>query len=471
MHHPNPRGNVPLRPLGGRSRSGGLTTDDSTGQNICMPIKFRCPHCRQFLGVSRSKAGSLADCPSCGRALRIPQLDGKVEKVSAPELNLNNTGLRKALDSLAQLAVSGAELPEVETYSDEHGEMPVPHPEAEPSLPLVASNPKPAAEELQAASVILKPPHQGAAFELSIEFDASTADEHQNGKVAVAPAQEAIERAVQPRNPAAFVPSLAALAQLAEAPDAVQPMAKPQSSISSKPVPTSSRIEAAVRSSTLPVESRPMSATTRGPSRSKTPLVLASFVSLLIGGGLGAFVMQSLSRPQTSESDSTPQTADDASEAVEPAVPSGPVSLTGRVNYVDADGQSRPDTGSRILVLPADREGSTLLPAEAFRSGADAADHRIAEAALAAMGGAFVTVNESGEYSASLPTAARFHVLILSQHLANDLQGGHAAELLADYVDRPTALLGHVAWTVVTIRHQGSGTQSVDHTFVPPQGQ
>jgi hypothetical protein len=62
-------------------------------------------------------------------------------------------------------------------------------------------------------------------------------------------------------------------------------------------------------------------------------------------------------------------------------------------------------------------------------------------------------------------------VLILSQHLANDVQGNHAAELLADYVDRPSALLGSVAWTVIPIRHDGSGSQSVDHTFVSPQGQ
>ena len=34
-----------------------------------MPIKFHCPHCEQFLGISRGKAGALTDCPSCGRTL------------------------------------------------------------------------------------------------------------------------------------------------------------------------------------------------------------------------------------------------------------------------------------------------------------------------------------------------------------------------------------------------------------------
>ena len=425
-----------------------------------MPIKFRCPHCRQFLGVSRAKAGSLADCPSCGRSIRIPQLDGRVEKVPAPQLNLNNTGLRKALDSLAQLAGSDGEVAEVETYADEQAEMPVPKPEPEPSVPLVSTGPHAIEEDFASSAPEVESfVRRKAETEEPLFEAAADPSEASNGRVATVHPPVVVEA---PRSiPAvdALTPSLAALAQLAEAP----------APIPSQRTGTSA---SAARTSAPNVESRPVATAPahRPVKRSITSLVVTSLVSLLIGGGIGAFVMQSLNEKGSGETAGESLTSASRDDDT-PAIPVGPVGLTGRVNYVDHDGQSRPDAGSRVLVLPADREGTALLPAEAFRSGANAADRRVAEAALAAIGGAFVTVDDSGEYSASLPSPTRFHVLILSQHMANDLQGGHASELLEDYVDRPSALLGRVAWTVVTIRHQGSGSQSVDHTFVPPQGQ
>lgn len=451
---------------------GRLTSDDSTGHNIIMPIKFRCPHCRQFLGVSRAKAGSLADCPSCGRAIRIPQLDGKVGKVPAPELNLNNTGLRKALDSLAQLAPPNEGVGDVETYDDDQAAMPVPQPEAEPSFPLVATAPKHVVESVRSSVASLEPLMRSrVAVELPSEFDASTADEHQNGKAVVTPLRETIDPRPTPPNADAFVPSLAALAQLADAPDAVSLLPKSQSS----PIPvTTSRAQApetSVRSVSARVESRTPTPSYRTAHRSRTSLVLTSLVSLMIGGGIGAFIMHTLPKNDATEPSSAANAVTPEQEPLSTGELIGPVGLTGRVNFIDQDGQSRPDAGSRVLVLPADREGTVLLSAEAFRSGADAADRRIAEAALTAMGGAFVTVDEHGEYRASLPAAASFHVLIMSQHTANDLQGGHAADLLEDYVDRPAALLGRVAWTVYSIRHTGSGSQPLDHTFVPPQDQ
>ena len=68
-----------------------------------MPIKFRCPHCEQFLGISRSRAGAVTDCPMCGRSIRVPLLDGSVEPLEDPQLNLQDRGLASALDKLAAL--------------------------------------------------------------------------------------------------------------------------------------------------------------------------------------------------------------------------------------------------------------------------------------------------------------------------------------------------------------------------------
>src|SRR4051794_2343857 len=69
-----------------------------------MPIKFRCNFCRQFLGISRAQAGGIVDCPTCGRSIRVPLLDGTLQPLPQPELNLQDTQLKRALDELARLA-------------------------------------------------------------------------------------------------------------------------------------------------------------------------------------------------------------------------------------------------------------------------------------------------------------------------------------------------------------------------------
>jgi RsiW-degrading membrane proteinase PrsW (M82 family) len=37
-------------------------------------IKFRCPHCRQLLGISAAKAGSETACPMCQAAIQVPAI-------------------------------------------------------------------------------------------------------------------------------------------------------------------------------------------------------------------------------------------------------------------------------------------------------------------------------------------------------------------------------------------------------------
>ncbi len=68
-----------------------------------MPIKFRCQHCRQFLGISRSKAGEIFDCPTCGWTLRVPDLDGSIKPLPSPGLDMGDSKLAKALDELEPL--------------------------------------------------------------------------------------------------------------------------------------------------------------------------------------------------------------------------------------------------------------------------------------------------------------------------------------------------------------------------------
>ena len=70
-----------------------------------MQIKCRCEHCHQLLGISRTKAGQVVDCPTCGRSARVPELDGRREPVPPPKLDLNDSRLASALDELAQIGL------------------------------------------------------------------------------------------------------------------------------------------------------------------------------------------------------------------------------------------------------------------------------------------------------------------------------------------------------------------------------
>lgn len=40
-----------------------------------MPIRFRCEHCKQLLGIARRKAGSHVNCPTCQRQVLVPAQD------------------------------------------------------------------------------------------------------------------------------------------------------------------------------------------------------------------------------------------------------------------------------------------------------------------------------------------------------------------------------------------------------------
>lgn len=68
-----------------------------------MAIKFRCSHCRQFLGIAQSKAGQIVDCPRCRRSLRVPQASGRIDANPNSDSVMQNSDVAHALD------VGGAE--------------------------------------------------------------------------------------------------------------------------------------------------------------------------------------------------------------------------------------------------------------------------------------------------------------------------------------------------------------------------
>lgn len=126
-----------------------------------MPIKFRCPHCKQFLGISRSKAGTISDCPSCGRTLRVPHPDGRVDPLPPPRFDFGDERLVNALNELASLEKAETEGDDVvgvavdeEREAAEAKPSEAPRAEPVPALPIQESVP---AEPVEEYSVIVEP--------------------------------------------------------------------------------------------------------------------------------------------------------------------------------------------------------------------------------------------------------------------------------------------------------------------------
>jgi DNA-directed RNA polymerase subunit RPC12/RpoP len=42
-----------------------------------MPIRFRCQHCGQLMGIARRKAGTEVACPKCQQQVLVPPADGE----------------------------------------------------------------------------------------------------------------------------------------------------------------------------------------------------------------------------------------------------------------------------------------------------------------------------------------------------------------------------------------------------------
>jgi hypothetical protein len=142
-------------------------------------------------------------------------------------------------------------------------------------------------------------------------------------------------------------------------------------------------------------------------------------------------------------------------------------SLTGRITYITADGESLPDAGARVLILPEHRPGKTVLSVEGFRSHAAAADLQLAQESMKLYGGAYVTADEHGRYGADLTSSGTYEVLIISNYQSRP-GGALPADLhksLARYFDRPQHLIGQTAYEFAHLRFTGREPAVRDHVF------
>jgi hypothetical protein len=392
-----------------------------------MPIKFRCTQCSQWLGISRSRAGKVVDCPTCGRAVRVPELDGQVKPVPPPKLNLQDSQLSQALDELAMI---GQESPD-EKPADALEQSSQNQNVIEPAL---LPEPVPVEPPLPAERVVTPklPPSEEvsrAAGELSSANH--TAEQNRPADSPATPAN-LVDQSATVDSAAA---ELAGLAQL-----------------------SGRRYE-------FPA--------TSGKSRWRmsfsVPVVVTVVVVAIAGFGLGYVSarnggeVSAIEKPNDNGSRSTTNGKRDS----QPAQSAAPA-LQGRITYKTPSGGSRPDRGARVLVFPQQRAGQAKLPAAGFRGTGLTADFQVAAAGLRALGGDVAIVDEKGNFTISLPEAGLYQILILSRYQSRDEEKPLEAaliKLLELYFDRPEQLLGRVGYHFGQVRYKGTGTEIWDDSF------
>jgi phage FluMu protein Com len=63
-----------------------------------MPIRFRCEHCQQLLGIARRKAGTRVECPTCHALVLVPFSDQEEPAAASPPLRASADGPQAPVD-------------------------------------------------------------------------------------------------------------------------------------------------------------------------------------------------------------------------------------------------------------------------------------------------------------------------------------------------------------------------------------
>lgn len=192
---------------------------------------------------------------------------------------------------------------------------------------------------------------------------------------------------------------------------------------------------------------------------------LCLVTGIAIGFGLG-----SVAGPATDDTETGKNITDGETDIEEDHAVA--IAVEGRITYRDESGQSKPDSGARIIVFPAERKGELKLPATGFRSGDSTDDFAIGQAALHAMGASAAVANDEGRFELPLKAAGEYQILVLSRFAQQPDDAPVDTDMqkeLAKHFQRPAELLGKVAHTFGQLRYNGESITTWDHSFASAQ--
>lgn len=328
-----------------------------------MPIKFRCKYCQQFLGISRSRAGAVVDCPQCARSVRVPELDGRTKKMPDKPKAGNDSSLILALSELSSLddgSVDSFQTPPAET-------------------------------DFESISDGMSEPIDLRYLEKPVSVDR---------KLPVSMQTDTNEALIEPL----YSESPAALAELACLDDDLE----------SQPV-----------SAELLQEMRQISGRQRWRSMPALLLSFITLIGGLAGGWwLAESDLINLDRFKVSNTDpksaktnkavmipSSPQ-----QKGEEPGSPAADVVAQGTVEYQAPSGHMLPDEGALVLLLPNERSGTLLLDARSLNQPTAHPDFRATKAALNSLSGTIVRTDGEGLFAVSYNPEIACTIIVVSKH-------------------------------------------------------
>lgn len=381
-----------------------------------MPIKFRCQHCDQFLGIAQSRAGADVDCPRCGRKLRVPgsQPAEAAHGVHSHGKRSEDT-LYSALSELSALADP--------RYSNEryrHSSVSA-EAKADSNAAVMAA---PARASVPQTAVAVST--EIVAEEVSTPAEAvSVQQTFSNDRPDEQPIQDH-----SPENE--YLHELAGLADSAGEGELSPELLDEMRSISRG----SGHIFATLVGGAC--------------------LVVAGVVAGWYAARSG--VADTLSTLNVEEERPRQRNLEDldlttvSSNSVETIV-------SGVVHFEGEFGEPLADAQSLVLILPVEHPGTLVLSSRSVLNDETHPDFKATAAALATLGGRIMRTSETGEFTTSLNRDSRFIAVAISQNLSRPTDvpiSGDIDRLLKTWFDAPSRMIGRRTVTAVPVDGQVS---------------
>ena len=375
-----------------------------------MPIKFRCVHCGQYLGISHSKAGTVVDCPTCGRSVKVPQKDGQAERVGTPALDHADSQLAQALNEVAAIAQSSSvALPEIPSRYRQSGDVRETREVHAPPPKVVPAAPQPPAERIEPAE----------------------------------------EEAEETRSANSALEELASLAQA-----------------ESSEVPPS-------KTTPSPFRQAPgqFPWTNEVPWKLWLAFIAVGFVAIIIGFAVGRWDRTNHSEPSAPDADQTAAqpTALQKSppQPVDPMTSLGQIAVRGTVKTSSGKAGSaiQTDKNAWIYAFPLNPAGEKKIPADWFSSSAESTNSQVTVSALRLLGGNAVPAGKDGRFELRLVRPGRYHILVCSSR-KTEASAQALPEFLKGYFQDPKAFLDRRLFHAEAMDYQG---QAMDLNLEPLQ--
>ena len=380
-----------------------------------MAIKFRCLHCQQLLGISTTKAGTIVDCPACGRSLNVPA-EGGVAKRTEPKLASNKDA--SLLNALQELSALGG-----------------------PTTTDIGPQPISKAVPRERKSAVQRSPSPQPG---------SGAGSDRDTMRIVPLASSTASPATSPQHKDAYS-KLRETAHL----ESTEPLILDER-LETDDADLSSALQELTHvpetTSTLATQSQKAILESTSKRSRFLPLMFAlpAFaIGLLLGTFWKSDSPKSASEPDPKNIDTIP--------AVVASIPKiGERQIKGVVSYVDDSGSSIADAGAVVLLLPTENSTRLRLDARPLREATDSKARQAVEAALKTLGGSVYQTDSRGQWTANESATTAFDVIIISRHRSRtESQPVPAIALasLSNWFDSPLHIVGRLA---------------VQQTVVPP---